>query len=100
MSKLLNCISAAELRQRLESREQKTVEDLPGVYRWWFPKAEAEKLLEKFTTPMQKEDRTICAAASAGTSAARSRVQPCVGPCAPSNLPLRMTRIQKMLLTN
>ena len=59
MSKLLNCISAAELRQRLESREQKTVEDLPGVYRWWFPKAEAEKLLEKFTTPMQKEDRTL-----------------------------------------
>lgn len=59
MSKLLNCISAAELRQRLESREQKTVEDLPGVYRWWFPKAKAEKLLEKFTTPMQKEDRTL-----------------------------------------
>ncbi|MBR4647540.1 MAG: hypothetical protein IKO75_10555 [Bacteroidales bacterium] len=59
MSKLLNCISAAELRQRLESREQKTVEDLPGVYRWWFPKAEAEKLLEKFTTPLQKEDRTL-----------------------------------------
>ena len=59
MSKLLNCISAAELRQRLESREQKTVEDLPGVYRWWFPKAEAEKLLEKFTTPLQKEDRIL-----------------------------------------
>lgn len=59
MNKLKNCISAAELRQRLESREQKTVEDLPGVYRWWFPKAEAEKLLEKFTTTMQKEDRTL-----------------------------------------
>lgn len=59
MSKLLNCISAAELRQRLESREQKTVEDLPGVYRWWFPKAEAEKLLEKFKTPMQKEGRIL-----------------------------------------
>jgi len=59
MSKLLNCISAAELRQRLESREQKTVEDFPGVYRWWFPKAEAEKLLEKFTTPLQKEDRIL-----------------------------------------
>jgi len=59
MSKLLNCISAAELRQRLESREQKTVEDLPGVYRWWFPKAEAEKLLEKFTTPLQKEGRIL-----------------------------------------
>ena len=59
MSKLLNCISAAELRQRLESREQKNVEDLPGVYCWWFPKAEAEKLLEKFTTPLQKEGRIL-----------------------------------------
>ena len=59
MSKLLYCISAAKLRQDIESREQKVVEDLPGVYRWWFPKAEAEKLSEKFKTPMQKEGRIL-----------------------------------------
>lgn len=53
-----NLQSAALIRQHIKDRSLE-VEKRPGVYRWWFPKAEAEKLLEKFTTPMQKEDRTL-----------------------------------------
>lgn len=39
-----NIILVAELRQQMASR-QSAVEKRPGVYRWWFPKDDAEELL-------------------------------------------------------
>ncbi len=48
----------AKLREQLEKR-QLEVEKRPGVYRWWFPKTEAKKLLSKFKSPLQHEGRIL-----------------------------------------
>ncbi len=48
----------AELREQLEKR-QLEVKKCPGVYRWWFPETEAEKLLAKFKSPLQHEGRIL-----------------------------------------
>ena len=53
-----NLQSAALIREQILKRCSE-VEKLPGVYRWWFPKAEAQKLLANFKTPMQKEGRIL-----------------------------------------
>jgi len=51
-------LSAAILRQQIQNRSLK-VEKSPGVYRWWFPKAQAEELLAHFVSPMWLNDREL-----------------------------------------
>ena len=58
-----NIQSAAILRQQIQNRCLE-VEKRPGVYRWWFPKAQAEKLLTYFKSQMwlggrKLQERTI-----------------------------------------
>ena len=55
----MNISSAAILRQQIQSRCLE-VEKRPGVYRWWFPKDDAMKLLAKFkSSPMQRDSRML-----------------------------------------
>ena len=51
--------SVAELRKQLNSKGSFPIKSSPGVYRWWFPKNEAEKLLKKFKSPMQHSGRIL-----------------------------------------
>ena len=50
-----NIILVAELRQQMASR-QSAVEKRPGVYRWWFPKDNAEELLSHFKNRVLLKD--------------------------------------------
>lgn len=50
--------SAAILRQQIQNRSL-GVEKRPGVYRWWFPKAQAEELLAHFLSPMRLDGREL-----------------------------------------
>ena len=50
--------SVAELRQEIQSRCLK-VEKRPGVYRWWFPKSEAKKLLANFKNRTFIDDKKL-----------------------------------------
>ena len=50
--------SAAILRRQIQNRRLE-VEKRPGVYRWWFPKAQAEKLLAHFMSPMWLDGREL-----------------------------------------
>lgn len=43
--KMHNIISGAHLRQLMSSRPFVLVDSCPGVYRWWFPKKEKDKIL-------------------------------------------------------
>lgn len=47
--------SAAELRQEIQNRCLK-VEKRPGVYRWWFPKTDADDLLAYFKNNILLKD--------------------------------------------
>lgn len=51
--------SVAELRKQLNSKGSFPIKSSSGVYRWWFPKNEAEKLLKKFKSPMQHSGRIL-----------------------------------------
>lgn len=53
-----NLIHVAELRQLMSSRHS-VVEKRPGVYRWWFPKAQAENLLSHFKSKMWLDGRKL-----------------------------------------
>ena len=50
-----NLILVAELRQLTASR-QSAVEKRPGVYRWWFPKDDADELLAHFKNRVLLKD--------------------------------------------
>ncbi len=50
-----NLILVAELRQLMASR-QSAVEKRPGVYRWWFPKDDADELLAYFKNHVLLKD--------------------------------------------
>lgn len=53
-----NLQSAALIRQQIQNRCPE-VEKRPGVYRWWFPKAEAKKLLANFKNRTLIDDRKL-----------------------------------------
>ena len=50
-----NIILVADLRQQMASR-QSAVEKRPGVYRWWFPKDDADELLSHFKNRILLKD--------------------------------------------
>jgi predicted GIY-YIG superfamily endonuclease len=53
-----NIILVAELRQLMALR-QSAVEKRPGVYRWWFPKDNAEELLSHFKNRVLLKDEKL-----------------------------------------
>ena len=53
-----NLQSAALIRELILNRCSE-VEKRPGVYRWWFPKAEAKKLLADFKNRILIDDRKL-----------------------------------------
>lgn len=53
-----NLQSAALIRQHIKDRSLE-VEKRPGVYRWWFPKAEAQKILNGFKNRTLIDDRKL-----------------------------------------
>ena len=53
-----NLQAAALIRQQIQNRCPE-VEKRPGVYRWWFPKAEAKKLLANFKNRTLIDDRKL-----------------------------------------
>ena len=53
-----NLQSAALIRQQIQNRCSE-VEKRPGVYRWWFPKSEAKKLLANFKNRTLIDDRKL-----------------------------------------
>ena len=53
-----NLQSAALIRKQILNRCTE-VEKLPGVYRWWFPKSEAKKLLANFKNRTLIDDRKL-----------------------------------------
>ena len=53
-----NLQSAALIRQHIKDRSLE-VEKRPGVYRWWFPKSEAKKLLANFKNRTLIDDRKL-----------------------------------------
>ena len=50
--------SAALIRQQIQERHLE-VEKLPGVYCWWFPKQDAEKILSQFSKRHLIPDNSI-----------------------------------------
>ena len=53
-----NLQPAALIREQILNRRSE-VEKLPGVYRWWFPKSEAKKLLANFKNRTLIDDRKL-----------------------------------------
>ena len=53
-----NIQSAALIRQQIQERHLE-VEKLPGVYCWWFPKQDADKILSQFTNRHLIPDNSI-----------------------------------------
>lgn len=61
---LSNIISVAHLRQLINSRPFVLVDSKPGVYRWWFPKKEKDRILgliggQKFASQLNLQERQI-----------------------------------------
>ena len=44
-----NIISAAELRRQIQEHRL-AVEKRPGIYRWWFPQKESDRLISRFSS--------------------------------------------------
>lgn len=62
--KMHNIISVTHLRQLMNSRPFVLVDSSPGVYRWWFPKKEKDRILgliggQKFASQLNLQERQI-----------------------------------------
>lgn len=61
---LSNIISVVQLRQQLEQKSLTNIDQKPGVYRWWFPKKEKDRILgliggQKLISQLNLQERQI-----------------------------------------